>query len=220
MHDKKKRDALVMSVYYYCVKQAKRYANYKYDREDALQDALLGAMDAAEKFDETRGIKFITFAQAHILRTLTIGMSAQMSALKIPGEPSSYKYRSAMKDIDIRGIGNAAELHNVKEKGLVSFISATRNMQELSAISETIADSTQNTESATLKHDMTRAIQAALWPLDDRERTYIEEYYYNGLNLRDIAAKYGFCTERVRQVISRALEKIKCKSWHLREFLR
>ena len=217
---KMERDKLVMSVYYYCVQQAARYANHKYEREDALQDALQGAIEAAERFEPDRGFTFLTYATHWIKRGLLIGLADKTDTIKLPAQQTGCHYRNAMKDAEENGIEKAAGWHNLKTKTLMAYIAAVKNKHELSEISESVGDTREDVEATVVKHDMTRAIRAAMWYLDDRERAYITDYYMYGMSMRDIAKKNGYSAQRICQVIKRGLDKMRAKSWHLREFLR
>ena len=219
MLDKKARDALVMSIYYYCVQQAGRYSNYRYEHADALQDALQGAIEAAEKFEPERGVPFLGYAQAHVKRSIMIGIARQRTSLKIPSQGGSHKMYSAVKDIPERGIEGASALHNIPLEHLRAYMAACRCMPDITGLAETMRDNGPDTSRLAIDNDLKRALRAAMWVLDERSRLYIREYYYEGLNLREIAKKYGYSQERIRQILARAIETMRASAWHLRDFM-
>lgn len=197
---------------------------------DLISYGLFGLIDAIEKFDLDRGIKFETYAIARIkgaiideLRALDwVPRSVRARAREI--ETTYVKLENSLKrvptDAEVAsemGI-ELSELHDIYTKlsytSVVSFedlwTGADKDDQQDAAASikdETAEDPVATFESAEMKLILARAIEE----LPDREKTVITFYYYEGLTLKEIGHVLGVTESRVSQLHTKAVLRMRAK---------
>lgn len=209
------------------------------DNSDLISYGIFGLIDALEKFDPGRGIKFETYAIARIkgaiideLRALDwVPRSVRAKAREIERAciVLENRLRRVPKDDEVAkemGI-TLRELHYLYTKlsytSVVSFEelwTAGGEKEEKSTIFTTIADETADDpvslfESVEVKGVLAEAIER----LPERERIVIALYYYEGLTLKEIGEILGVTESRVSQLHTKAVLRLRARLRSARGYL-
>ncbi|MCE5192035.1 MAG: RNA polymerase sigma factor WhiG [Actinomycetia bacterium] len=200
------------------------------DTSDLISYGVFGLIDAIEKFNPERGIKFETYAIARIkgaiideLRAMDwVPRSVRARAREI--ESAYVTLENQLKrvptDAEVAthmGIATR-ELHNIFTKlsytSVVSFEELWsggdhdgKNSPVATIKDETAEDPVQVFESAEVKEILAKAIER----LPEREKVVIALYYYEGLTLKEIGAVLGVTESRVSQLHTKAVLRLRAR---------
>jgi RNA polymerase sigma factor for flagellar operon FliA len=203
---------------------------------DLINDGILGLIDAIEKYDDTRGVKFETYAITRIngaildalraldwvpraVRQRARELDRTLQELEITlGRPATNdeiadRMNVSLKELDIlmqkiRGTSLLSlEDHLPNEKGY-----------EVSLI-ETLRDADGSVADAVESHEITSALGKAVEQLSAQERTVISLYYFEGLTLKEIKVVLNVSESRVSQIHAQAVIHLRQKLRSLRNDL-
>ncbi len=236
--DERALHELVKSYARLVVSIASRFRNYGLPMGDLIQEGNVGLMQAAERFDPEREVRFSTYAswwiraaiQDYILRNWSIVRTGTTAAQK----SLFFNFRRLRARIENKtereGLDNAGRMQIAKELNVdVSDVESMEgrlagNDHSLNATVGEDGDSewqdflqsdTPNPEEIVIgmKDAKTRSLwlRKALKGLSDRERTIIEERHlnYEAVTLEDLGKTLGISKERVRQLEQRAMDKLR-----------
>ena len=224
------RDEMVQANLRFVVDVAKKYQNRGLSLSDLISAGNLGLLTAAERFDGTKGFKFISYAvwwiKQSILQTIaeharTVRLPLnKLSLLKDISKVSRRLGQGRESDPDIDEI--ADELDVPAQEVLDTMLSArtVRSLDEAfeedddRSLLNVLADSTQETPDADVLRDSAREqLDEVLENLDERELRIINLYFgldgNESLTLEQIGGLMGLTRERVRQLKERALGKLR-----------
>ena len=227
--DRKALDRLVRANLRFVVSVAKQYQNQGMALPDLINEGNLGLIKAAEKFDETRGFKFISYAVWWIRQSILQAMSENSRIVRLPLNHvgSINKIHKAMATFEQEN-QRSASTEEIAEM-LDIPVEKVRDSMRVSGRSLSVDTPFQEGEDGTLLDVMTNEddpgtdsglnleslstdIRHALAQLPEREREVLEAFFGIGtreLSLEEIGDKYGLTRERVRQIKEKALRHIK-----------
>lgn len=181
---------------------AKIYTNIqgKVEFEELLNYGIFGLLTSIERFEESRGLKFETFATHRIRGAILDGLREI--------DPLKRGTRSKVKRLD-RAINDLKSSlgKNPNDKDIADYLSITQE-ELLDWYIEIDAPSIFRDELVTSENsaiDLSMAIDS----LDDREKQIIDLYYYEDLSLDEIAKILNISISRVSQIHGKALIKLK-----------
>lgn len=224
------KDKLVTSNLRFVVSVAKQYQHQGVPLTDLINEGNLGLMTAADKFDETRGFKFISYAIWWIRQSILQAIAEYSNIVRRPQSQIgiSNKIKNATNEFiqKHQRHPSADELSEIIspeidkiEKAIesdahVSSIDAPITEDENSTMADTLASSSEyNTDRQvnyeSMCHDLMQVLESVLNP---REKTIIIQSFGIGCperGLEDIGLDLGLTRERVRQIRERGIEKVR-----------
>lgn len=233
---------LIVSNLRFVVSVAKKFQGQGRPLEDLISEGNLGLIKAAERFDETRGFKFISYAVWWVRQSILQSLSEHSRMVRVP----------LNRQGDITKIVKAAEEleHQYERPPLISEIAKhvdkspsevahtiqiSRRHQSLdmpfsdtdsNSLMDVIPDPESPEPDNNLVHDSLKSeIRAALDTLKDRERDVIKMYFGidqdYALTLNEIGEEFALTRERVRQIKEKAIRRLqhKSRSTQLRPYL-
>ena len=194
------------------------------DLGDLVQDGVIGLIDAAERFDEKRGIKFETFAERRV-------RGAMIDALRKGAWPRGVRRQrrqlEAAREALRRELGCEPSLADLAarvgsdEKKLgrtivrINTIEATsplntgENMDDASMPAVLMPSEPEQPDSAYKREETKARVRAAIATLPVREQTMIGLYYFNEATMKQIGAEIGVNESRVSQLHARAIRRLR-----------
>ncbi len=223
-------DQLVRANLRFVVSVAKQYQNQGLSLQDLINEGNLGLIKAAQRFDETRGFKFISYAVWWIRQSILQAVAEQARTIRLPlnqvGAVSKLKKTAAMLEQEYQRkpsteeIAKELDLPEAKVRALmgmnlhqISTDAPLDDEDEGSFLDVYVDQDSIRTDQAVEKESDNNAIHKALEKLSDNERKVLSMYYGIGTtreySLDEIALAMGFSRERTRQVRDRALRRLK-----------
>lgn len=227
--DRRALDQLVRANLRFVVSVAKQYQNQGLSLPDLINEGNVGLIKAAEKFDETRGFKFISYAVWWIRQTILQALAEQSRIVRLPLNQVSAvnKISKAITKFEQEferkpSADELAELvGELPEKINDSLRASGRHVSVDAPFVEgeenSLLDVMVNTDSpmadrALVKESLSTEIDRALNMLSEREKQIVE--YSFGINhqemtLEEIGEQFGLTRERVRQIREKAIRKLR-----------
>ena len=194
------------------------------DLGDLVQDGMLGLIDAVERFDEGRGIKFETFAERRV-------RGAMIDALRRGAWPRGI--RRVRRELETarqklrNELGGEPSLSDLANHIGTDEASLGRTINRINVIESTSPLASADTiESADLppvltpsespspdrvceETEVNNRVRAAIAALPGRERRIIGRYYYGDATMKQIGAEIGVNESRVSQLHARAIRRLR-----------
>ncbi|MBU1945260.1 MAG: RNA polymerase sigma factor WhiG [Actinobacteria bacterium] len=198
---------------------------------DLVSYGVVGLLDAIEKFNPERGVKFETYAVARIKGAIIdelragdwVPRSVRSQAREIEkayavleGElrraPTDQEVAEKLKMTREEYLNVLGELSFVSIVALDELISVGGERSESISIADTLPDSRASDPLQTFElEEMKDAMARAIDELPVREKTIVSLYYYEGLTMREIAAVFGVSEARICQMHTRAILRLRGK---------
>lgn len=227
--DRKALEKLTKANLRFVVSVAKQYQNQGLSLPDLINEGNIGLLKAAEKFDETRGFKFISYAVWWIRQSILQAIAEQGRVVRLPLNQvgsvnrinkvlSKFEQENERRP-SVDEIADKTDLPHEKIEDVLKVntrqVSVDVPMADgdgTSMIDFMQSDSDSSTDEELLKESLRAEIASALSVLNDRERNVIEAFY--GINqpectMEEIGKKYGLTRERVRQIREKAIRRLK-----------
>ena len=239
--DRKALEKLTKANLRFVVSVAKQYQNKGLSLPDLINEGNLGLIKAAEKFDETRGFKFISYAVWWIRQSILQAIAEQSRIVRLPlnqvGSVNKInKIANRFEQEHERRpsadeIGDCGDLPEEKiEDALkvntrhVSMDAPFADGEENSLLDILPNNDSPDTDFELVMESLRNEINRALLTLNERERHIIEAFF--GINqpemtLEEIGEKFGLTRERVRQIKEKAIRRLRhnTKNKLLRSYL-
>ncbi|MPL73438.1 RNA polymerase sigma factor SigA [bioreactor metagenome] len=214
----------------FVVSVAKQYQNQGLSLPDLINEGNLGLIKAAQRFDETRGFKFISYAVWWIRQSILQALAEQSRIVRLPlnqvGSLNKIKKESSRLEQKFERPPSPDELAAALEipeykidaalKISTRYISMDAPLTEdedMKFIDIFVDEDTPVTDAGLMRESLAREIQRSLATLTEKERDVVNLYYgigmNHGLTLEEIGAKFDLTRERVRQIKEKAIRRLK-----------
>lgn len=227
--DKKALEKLVKANLRFVVSVAKQYQNQGLSLPDLIDEGNLGLIRAAQKFDETRGFKFISYAVWWIRQSILQALAEQSRIVRLPlnqvgslnkitkaltkfeqeheRRPSPEELANLL-DLPVDKVADTLKVSGRHISVDAPFVEGEDNslLDVLPNDDSPMADQTLNQES------LSKEVDRALRQLYDREREILKMFFGIGcqeMTLEEIGAKFDLTRERVRQIKEKAIRRLK-----------
>ncbi|HMH20738.1 MAG TPA: RNA polymerase sigma factor RpoD/SigA [Puia sp.] len=241
--DQKALDKLTKANLRFVVSVAKQYQNQGLSLPDLINEGNLGLIKAAQRFDETRGFKFISYAVWWIRQSILQALAEQSRIVRLPlnkvGLTNRIQKAYSQLEQEFEREPSAEELAEVLELDIEEVSStlgiAARHVSMDTPLSEgeenTLIDVlvNPNAEMANLniehKESLKQEIDRSLKTLTERQKEVICFFFGIGvdhpMSLEDIGERFNLTRERVRQIKDKAITKLRSnnRSKMLRSYL-
>ena len=205
----------------FVVSVAKQYQNQGLSLPDLINEGNLGLIKAAEKFDETRGFKFISYAVWWIRQSILQALAEQSRIVRLPlnqvGSLNKINKAFARFEQEHERTPSpeelASELELPKEKVTDTLRVAGRHV----SVDAPFADGEDNSLLDVLVNpdSLSTEVDRALETLTERERDIIKYFFGIGcseMTLEEIGEKFDLTRERVRQIKEKAIRRLRHSS--------
>jgi len=213
----------------FVVSVAKQYQNQGLSLPDLINEGNLGLIKAAEKFDETRGFKFISYAVWWIRQSILQALAEQSRIVRLPlnqvgslnkinkafskfeqeheRKPSSEELAESL-DLPADKVADTLKVSGRHISVDAPFVDGEDN---------SLLDVLPNTDSpsadrALINESLSREIDRALTTLTERESDIVRLFFGIGcqdMTLEEIGERFGLTRERVRQIKEKAIRRLR-----------
>ena len=216
----------------FVVSVAKQYQNQGLSLPDLINEGNLGLIKAAEKFDEPRGFKFISYAVWWIRQSILQALAEQSRIVRLPlnqvgslnkinkalskfeqeneRQPSNEEL-SEMIDVPKDKISDTLRVSGRHVSVDAPFVEGEDN----SLLDVLPNDDSPMADKGLVNESLNTEIERALSTLTDREREIVKSFFGIGcqeMTLEEIGERFGLTRERVRQIKEKAIRRLKSPS--------
>ncbi len=234
MGDQIALDKLVRANLRFVVSVAKQYQNQGIGLADLINEGNVGLIKAAQRFDETKGFKFISYAVWWIRQAILQAVAEQSRMVRLPlnqvgfisrvKKTASYLEQLYQRKPTIKEIADELEMPEEKVEAIMKISSKEVSMDapvssddEMTFIDTMVPEDNNDADKEIVSETESAEIKRSLSVLSEKERQVI--MYYFGLDsnnhsytLEEIGCMMDMTRERVRQVKDKALKKLRMRS--------
>ena len=216
----------------FVVSVAKQYQNQGMSLSDLINEGNIGLLKAAEKFDETRGFKFISYAVWWIRQSILQALAEQSRNIRLPlnqvGLLNKISKEAALFEQQHERRPTSEELSDILDipaekidealshSGSPLSVDAPFEEGESNSLLDVLPSSdTPTTDKSLMNESLATEIDRALSTLTDREKEILQMLFGIGcqeMTLEEIGDYFGLTRERVRQVKEKALRRLRSTS--------
>ena len=204
----------------FVVSVAKQYQNQGLSLPDLINEGNLGLIKAAEKFDETKGFKFISYAVWWIRQSILQALAEQSRIVRLPLNQvgslnkinkalSKFEQElSEMIDVPKDKISDTLRVSGRHVSVDAPFVEGEDN----SLLDVLPNDDSPSADRGLVNESLNTEIERALSTLSTREREIIKSFFGIGcqeMTLEEIGERFGLTRERVRQIKEKAIRRLK-----------
>ena len=231
--DQKALEKLTKANLRFVVSVAKQYQNQGLTLPDLINEGNLGLIKAAQRFDETRGFKFISYAVWWIRQSILQALAEQSRIVRLPlnqvgslnkinkayskleqefeREPSADEIAELL-DLPIDKVSDTMKVSGRH----VSMDAPFANGEESSLLDVLVNHDSLKADAGLIMESLSKEIDRALSTLTERERDVVKLFFGIGLNhgltLEEIGDKFDLTRERVRQIKEKAIRRLRHSS--------
>lgn len=223
-------EKLIKSNLRFVISVAKQYQNQGLTLPDLINEGNLGLIKAAQRFDETRGFKFISYAVWWIRQSILQALAEQSRIVRLPlnqvGSLNKLNKTFSKLEQEFERAPSiselAAELDMSQDKvndtlkvggRHVSMDAPFQEGEDNSLLDVLINDDSPNADNDLMNESLHREIKRSLSTLSEREREVIILFFgigmKHGLTLEEIGTKFDLTRERVRQIKEKAIRRLR-----------
>src|SRR5262245_19976965 len=228
--DEEALDKLVRSNLRFVVSVAKKYQNQGVALGDLINEGNLGLIRAAHKFDETKGIKFISYAVWWIRQAILQALAEQSRIVRVPlnragalhriGKRSSTLLQELGREPTVEEIAEELELSHEEVQRTLAIsqthlsLDAPLTPGEDNRLLDYLPDQlSSGPDDETYERALANTIEEALGTLKEREAKVLRLYFglegSEPMTLEEIGSMLGITRERVRQIKEKALVRLR-----------
>jgi RNA polymerase primary sigma factor len=217
----------------FVVSVAKQYQNQGLTLPDLINEGNLGLIKAAQRFDETRGFKFISYAVWWIRQSILQALAEQSRIVRLPLNQvgSLNKINKAFSRLEQEferppsndELATALELTEEKVKDTmkisgrhVSVDAPFVDGEDNSLLDVMVNNDSPKADLELMRESLQREIERSLSTLNDREKDVVMLFFgigkKHGLTLEEIGSKFDLTRERVRQIKEKAIRRLRHNS--------
>jgi len=214
----------------FVVSVAKQYQNQGLTLPDLINEGNLGLIKAAQRFDETRGFKFISYAVWWIRQSILQALAEQSRIVRLPlnrvGSLNKISKAFSVLEQQFEREPTAAELADLLDMTPtdvedtmsvsgrhISVDAPFSDGEENSLLDVMISDDTPRPDSSLMTESLRREVERALTTLTKREADVLRFYFGLGgiapLTLEEIGEKFLLTRERVRQIKEKSIRRLR-----------
>ena len=229
--DKAAANELVTANLRFVISVAKQYQNKGLDLVDLIQEGNIGMLEAAYKFDETRGYRFISYAVWWIRQSIMRAISEQCRTVRVPmsqivnmSKINKMSEKFEQKNGRVPSMEEIEEETNLNRKKINMSLSSTYRSvslesplrdEDVSCLLDVLPnDNSESTDTTALKSDLIIEIEHILSKLSYREQDVLRMSFGIGVQAMsndEIANRFGIGGERIRQIQHSAINHIRNK---------
>ncbi len=223
-------DKLVRSNLRFVVSVAKKYQNQGVSLSDLINEGNLGLIRAAHKFDETKGIKFISYAVWWIRQAILQALAEQSRIVRVPLNRAGTLHRIGKRSSALQQelgreptIDEIAEGMDIPKDEVAKTLAISRSHLSLDApltpgednkLLDYLADEeSPGPDDQTFERALSNSIEEVLRTLKEREAKILRLYFgldsQEAMTLEEIGGLLGSTRERVRQIKEKALARLR-----------
>jgi RNA polymerase primary sigma factor len=216
----------------FVVSVAKQYQNQGLSLPDLINEGNLGLIKAAEKFDETRGFKFISYAVWWIRQSILQALAEQSRIVRLPlnqvgslnkinkafskfeqeneRRPSPEELAEEL-DIPVDKIADTMKVSGRHISVDAPFVEGEDN----SLLDVMVNEDSPDADHRLINESLSQEIERALSTLTEREHEIIKKFFGIGvpeMTLEEIGDEFGLTRERVRQIKEKAIRRLRNSS--------
>jgi len=231
--DNESLEMLVRANLRFVVAVAKKYQNQGVSLADLINEGNIGLIRAARKFDETKGIKFISYAVWWIRQAILQALAEQSRIVRVPlsragavhriGRRSSAMTQELGREPTLQEIAQELEVpedevsHALAMSQVYLSLDAPLVPGEDGQLLDYLSDQfSPGPDDEVYEHALKRSIEDALGTLTEREARVLRLYFGLGdtepMTLEQIGERFGITRERVRQIKEKALLRLRHQS--------
>ena len=227
--DRSALEKLTRSNLIFVVSVAKQYQNQGLSLPDLINEGNLGLIKAAEKFDETRGFKFISYAVWWIRQSILQALAEQSRIVRLPlnqvGSLNKINKALSKFEQDFERTPTPDELAIVLEVPREKVIDTLRVSGRHISMDAPFVDGEDNSlidvienkdspvaDNKLIGESLAREIERALATLTERERDIVRYFFgiaCSEMTLEEIGEKFALTRERVRQIKEKAIRRLR-----------
>ena len=217
----------------FVVSVSKQYQNQGLTLPDLINEGNLGLIKAAQRFDETRGFKFISYAVWWIRQSILQALAEQSRIVRLPLNQvgSLNKINKAFSRLEQEferppssdELATALELTEEKVKDTmkisgrhVSVDAPFVDGEDNSLLDVMVNNDSPKADLELMRESLQREIERSLSTLNDREKDVVMLFFgigkQHGLTLEEIGTKFSLTRERVRQIKEKAIKRLRHNS--------
>ncbi|MFA7134807.1 MAG: RNA polymerase sigma factor RpoD/SigA [Bacteroidales bacterium] len=213
----------------FVVSVAKQYQNQGLSLPDLINEGNLGLIKAAEKFDETRGFKFISYAVWWIRQSILQALAEQSRIVRLPLNQvgSLNKINKALSKFEQENerMPSPQELSEIldipKEKITDTLRVSGRHVsvdapfvdgEDNNLLDVLVNSGSPNADRGLVNESLNKEIERSLSTLTERERDIVKYFFGIGIGemtLEEIGEHFGLTRERVRQIKEKAIRRLR-----------
>ncbi len=240
--DKDALDKLVKANLRFVVSVAKQYQGQGLSLGDLINEGNIGLIKAAERFDESRGFKFISYGVWWIRQSILQALAEQSRIIRLPlnrigilskiwkafidlqqeyeREPTAEELAAEL-DLDVEIVADALKIAGKH----VSFDTPVKSEDQGVLIDLLINDDEPSPDNKLMSNSLHKDIECSLSLLTKRESEVLRLYYGldtgHSYTLEEIGEQFHLTRERVRQIKEKAIRKLRhtSRSKNLRSYL-